>query len=158
MDRTGKWASISQLNLSEPMRQELQQKMPGYQSFLHRHEWVKHGTCLPGLTTEEYFRASLKLLDDFNSSAVRQLFEANIGSEIDARSIRREMDKSFGRGAGNRLRIACRRDGTRRIITELTIGLTGDIGQETDMASLISGTGLTDAGCPGGFVDAVGYQ
>ncbi len=158
MDRTGKWSQISQLDLSDPLRDELRKKMPGYQSFLHRHEWVKHGTCISGITPQRYFETSLRLLDDVNNSALRRLFETKIGQEIDARSIQRAMNKAFGRRAGNQVRIACKQDGSRRIISELTIGLTGDINQSGGVASLIADGPPTDTGCPGGIVDPAGLQ
>ena len=104
------------------------------------------------------FRVSLKLLDDFNNSEVKRLFEANIGREIDAGSIQRAMDQSFSNGAGNRLRIACSQDDSRRIITELTIGLTGELEETTVIEELISDSKFTEPGCPSGIVDAVGTQ
>jgi len=44
------------------------------------------------------------------------------------------------------------------LIIELTIGLTGEIGEEPSLADLIAGSAATDPGCPGGAVDAVGTR
>ena len=72
--------------------------------------------------------------------------------------IRAAFDKSFGAGAGQRVRVACVDDGSRRLISEITIGLVGTISPDTKLGDLILGSGPTDAGCPGGIVDPVGLQ
>ena len=89
---------------------------------------------------------------------MRDLFAANIGRELSVAEIRESFDEAFGRGAGERVRLACRDDGSRRLIVELTIGLRGDIPGGTPVAQLIAASAPTDEGCPGGIVDPVGLQ
>ena len=75
-----------------------------------------------------------------------------------AADIRAAFDQGFGAGAGNRVRIACKDAGRRRIITEITIGLKGDIPGGSSLSDLMQAAGPTDPGCPSGFVDPVGAQ
>ena len=93
-----------------------------------------------------------------NASPVRDLFAQNIGKELSLSAIRAAFDTAFGDGAGQRVRVACEDRGTRRLITELTIGLSGTIAPDADLGSLIRAAAPTDGGCPGGLVDAVGLQ
>lgn len=156
-DKKGRWRQLQPLELTKESRKKLEQIMPGTQSYLHRHEWVKHGTCHGG-SAQEYFDQSLTLMRALNGSQLRALFAANIGKELSGEEIRGVFDADFGSGAGDRLRIACKRDGDRRLIVELTLGLTGVIEAEPDMEQLISAANPTDPGCPSGMVDPVGLQ
>ena len=102
--------------------------------------------------------SELRLLAAINASPVRDLLARNIGREVSASEIRAQFDKAFGPGAGERVRLACRDDGRRRLISELTIGLRGDPSGGTPVADLILASGPTGLGCPGGIVDPVGLQ
>lgn len=158
-DRSGKWASLPALELQKSTRTEMNRAMPGAASHLHRHEWVKHGTCYHGKTAEEYIADSLLVLRTLNGSAVRTLFANNIGATISGAQIRAAFDEAFGAGAGDRVRVSCKQDGRRRIITELTIGLSGDIAPGASLAELIRAARPTkNRGCPSGIVDPVGLQ
>lgn len=154
----GDWQDIAPLRLQLKTRAALEEAMPGSQSHLDRHEWIKHGTCYPGRDPEAYFGDSLRLLEAVNASPVRQLMAENIGREVSAEEIRARFDEAFGEGAGERVRLACRDDGPRRLIAELTIGLKGDIPGGTPISDLILASSPTDPGCPGGIVDPVGLQ
>jgi ribonuclease T2 len=132
--------------------------MPGTQSFLERHEWIRHGTCYGARDAEAYFRKALSLVDEVNSSAAQALFVANVGQEITVAAVRGTFDAAFGAGAGDRVRLACKRDGSRRLITEITIGLVARPEDGNTLADLIKASSATDPGCPGGTVDPVGHQ
>jgi ribonuclease T2 len=131
--------------------------MPGTQSFLERHEWIKHGTCYNGEPAEKYYVDSLLLMDQLNVTAVRTLFAAHIGQELTATAIRDAFDDAFGAGAGERVQVSCKHDNDRRLITELTIGLAGNL-DERPMAEAIFAAPPASAGCPSGIVDPVGFQ
>lgn len=131
--------------------------MPGSRSFLHRHEWIKHGTCYSA-KPDRYYRDSLKLMEAINASAVRDLFAENIGRKLTNQQIRQAFDEAFGRGAGQKIRVSCKRDGGRGLIVEITIGLDGAIAGESDIAKLIAASPPTEPGCPAGIVDPAGYQ
>lgn len=157
LDKSRQWLKLPSLTLSEPLRAELKDAMPGVQSGLHRHEWIKHGTCYSA-DEETYYRDSLLLLATINGSRVGELFRTSVGKQLSSRTIRESFDQAFGRGAGERVRMACRRVGNRTLITELTIGLSGDISSAPDPGSLILASPKTKPGCPRGIVDAAGFQ
>ncbi len=157
-DKNGEWDKLPAPNLSQVTREKLGQVMPGTQSNLERHEWIKHGTCFDADSADEYFSNAIALVDQLNSSKAQELFASSTGSEITGKAIRDAFDESFGDGAGERIRIACKRDGRRNLIVELTIGLKGEIGDEPSLADLIAASEPTDPGCPRGIVDRVGLQ
>lgn len=148
---SGDWGRLPTLDLSPAIRQALQQQMPGYLSQLHRHEWVKHGTCY-GAGADRYFGHALALLDQLNRSEVRVLFEENIGKRIRAEQVRHAFDRAFGRGAGDRVRLVCD-DG---LISEVRIGLKGPIAGDSGLADLIREAPPRSVRCRGGWVDRAG--
>jgi ribonuclease T2 len=156
-DKKGDWPALPNVDLAAETRARLAVAMPGTQSFLERHEWIRHGTCYGG-DAETYFREALSFVDAVNSSAVQALFAANVGREITVAAVRGAFDTTFGVGAGERVRLACKRDGSRRLITEITIGLGARPDGNNPLADLIKASSATDPGCPGGTVDPVGYQ
>lgn len=154
---TGYWRDLPPVRLSAGLRDELDEVMPGAISQLDRHEWIKHGTCY-GTSQEEYYADALDMMLALNTSAVAELFAGNIGRKITLRQVREAFDASFGRGAGERVRMACAPDGNRTIITELTIGLTGEITGPDDFGRLIAAASPTEGGCNSGMVDPVGLR
>ena len=157
LDEAGDWTSLPEPDLSAALWSQLQVAMPGTQSGLERHEWIKHGTCYDA-AAEAYFADSLVLLAAINASAVATLFADSVGAHLTQRDIREAFDTSFGPGAGDRVRLACVNDGDRRLINELTIGLTGRVRGADSVDDLIMAARRTDGGCDGGLVDAVGLQ
>jgi len=157
LDKSRKWRRLEPLQLSKQLREELWRIMPGTRSFLHRHEWVKHGTCYSDLP-EDYYADSITLMAWINTSLVKQLFARSIGTYLSAKQIRASFDHSFGKGAGDRVRVACKRDGKRTIITEITVGLSGSVADASGIGELILASAKTRPGCPGGIVDPVGLQ
>lgn len=156
-DKSGRWSELPPVELSPDLRRKLDEAMPGTLSALDRHEWTKHGTCA-GPDQETYYRNALWALDTLNASAVRDLFAGNIGKRVTQAQIRAAFDDAFGPGAGERVRVSCDRDGDRRLVTELTIGLVGEVSPAASFAALIGASSPTDGGCDSGMVDAVGFQ
>ena len=157
-DRKRNWQALPEVDLDAATRAHLVTAMPGTQSFLDRHEWIRHGTCYGRGDPQTYFREALSLLDEVNGSAVQALFAGNIGKEITVGEVRTTFDTAFGSGAGDRVRLSCRRDGSRRLIIEITIGLAAQPGNSNKLADLIKASAATDPGCPGGIIDPVGFQ
>ncbi|TWB61496.1 ribonuclease T2 [Rhizobium sp. ERR 922] len=160
-DRGRDWKDLPVVQLSQDVKVKLDKVMPGTQSGLERHEWIKHGTCTK-LSADQYFSIAAGLIAELNTSAVRDLFAQNIGKELDAESIKAAFDQSFGEGANARIKMSCRRVGDVRMISELTIGLSEDAidpqqGSEPRLAKLIQGAGSTSFGCDRGVVDAAGF-
>lgn len=164
-DKSRQWKALEALGLSDKIKQRLWTIMPGARSYLHRHEWVKHGTCY-SKDANTYYADSIALMDAINASSVQDLFERSIGRTLTNRQIRRAFDEAFGAGVGARVRVACKRDfrrsGGRKkeriIVTELTLGLSGEIKEKPDIARLALASPETDPGCPAGIVDPVGLQ
>ncbi|WEK05231.1 MAG: ribonuclease [Candidatus Devosia phytovorans] len=157
LDEQGDWDLLPEPDISDALRDELQILMPGTHSGLDRHEWITHGTCYDG-DAEAYFGDSLDLLDAVNETVVRDLFASNIGKRLTQGQVRAAFDEAFGPGAGDRVRLSCVNDGNRRLIDELTIGLTGQPQGPDSFGRLILAARPTDGGCDGGMVDAVGLQ
>jgi ribonuclease T2 len=158
-------ARDTSIALSEEVLAELTVLMPGVQSDLHLHEWPKHGSCYEddktgednGASPDEYFREAMSVLKQLNASPVRALFANNLGEDLTRQQVEAAFDEAFGEGAGDRVVIRCSGPGNNRIITELWIGLKGDIGDPADLAGLIQAAPTTDVSstqtsCAGGKV------
>lgn len=159
-DRASRWHDLPAVKLSNATRRALNAAMPGTKSLLERHEWIKHGTC-SGASMEAYFASAVGFLGEVNHSPVQALFAENISKTITLAQVRRAFDAGFGRGAGARVRLSCTRAGNRRLITEITIGLSGNIisGQtlgDQNLGALIAAASPTHGGCDSGIVDAAG--
>ena len=157
-DRSHGWDSLPAVELSAATKAALDKAMPGTQSGLERHEWLKHGTCTK-LSADDYFGTAVSLIDELNASAVGALFAANVGKTLDADRIKAAFDKSFGEGASARVKMSCRGNGSARVISELTIGLSQETvspaGSGPRLGTLIQGAGSTAFGCAEGLVQAV---
>ncbi len=127
MDEDGDWLDLPAPDLSSQTRRALERAMPGTRSGLDRHEWLRHGTCY-GTDPDEYFRDSLIVLDAVNASEARALFARSIGRVVTRDAVRAAFDRSFGPGTGDRVRLTCRRDGARVLISEITLGLSATSG------------------------------
>jgi ribonuclease T2 len=158
-DQTGDWGDLPALDLSAETRARLERTMPGTASFLHRHEWTKHGTCYqaPG-GAEEYFADTLNLADLVNGSAVGRFLAENAGRAVKTRDIRARFDATFGPGSGARVRVSCVEDGGRTLVSELFLALRGTIGPDPDLGALLAAARPQDPGCAEGILDRAGLQ
>ncbi|WP_083222389.1 MULTISPECIES: ribonuclease [unclassified Ensifer] len=154
-DRKGDWLDLPKLAMADDTAARLLIAMPGVQSGLDRHQWLRSGTC-QAAAVDDYFAAQLRMLDELNRSAVGALFRARIGSELDEKAIKQAFDQSFGTGAGDRVRMRCQTVAGRSVITGLTIGLTGDVSGKSSLAPLIQAAGPTEFKCAKGIADAAG--
>ena len=93
--------------LDEEVEEALAKVMPGFASELHKHEWIKHGTCY-GTDANTYYEDAISLVNQVNQSAFGKIFSQNIGKNITLKQIRMLADKEFGRGAGNRVELRCK--------------------------------------------------
>jgi len=149
MDKNRQWNRLKKLNLSKEIREKLKKYMPGYESNLHLHEWVKHGSCY-GTDANKYFADAINLLEQINNSKVRDFFVKHIGDEVTIKQIRKVFDEEFGKGAGEHVVMNCK-DG---LITELWLYL----GSGSDnLAELLKKGATHKSRCFKGKIDAVGY-
>jgi ribonuclease T2 len=151
-DRRGQWRDLPPLQLSPDTRARLEVVMPGTQSDLDRHEWLRHGTCSHA-RPDAYFAAALALMDQLDTGPVQALLAAHIGAELSADEIRGAFDEAFGAGAGQRVELEC----ANGMITELRLHLRGRIGPTAKLAHLLAAAPPAPAGCKGGRVDRAGF-
>lgn len=157
IDRANRWNNLPRVELSDATRRALAELMPGTQDRLERHEWLLHGTC-SGVDAELYFKRAIALVEELNSSSVRDLFARNIGKRITAEAVRNAADDELGAGAGRRIRLDCLEDGNRDLAYELRINLDGDVMLSASLAELIQRGRTGGAGCAAGIVDRVGTR
>lgn len=160
LDKAKQWSELPDIALSNETRKELAEKMPGFASNLHLHEWYKHGTCYSG-SPEEYFTETILLQDQVNTSGVRELFAETIGDSLTSSEIRDRFDEAFGDGAGDRVFIKCARDidgEQENMIVELWLNLKGNIEPTTSLKTLLQEGKVVEAGCPLGLVDPAGFN
>jgi len=153
-DKHGDWKALPAVDLAPALHDRLAAAMPGTQSLLERHEWLRHGTCY-GSDQNTYFGDALGLVDAVNGSAVLQVFAGNVGKTVTAAAIRQAFDAAFGAGAGERVKVSCEGKGDQRVIAEITIGLVGKPGNGHGLGDLMAASNPTSAGCPSGLVAAV---
>ncbi|CAA6823025.1 MAG: Ribonuclease I precursor (EC [uncultured Sulfurovum sp.] len=149
MDKNKQWYSLDKLDLDADTRSNLSKLMPGYASNLHRHEWIKHGTCY-GTSADEYYDDSMALQTQVNESKVRQYFKQNIGRMVYLKEIRKLFDKEFGAGAGEHVTMQCKKG----LVTELWLHLGSG---STDLKVLFKSGERPKSRCHKGRVDAVGF-
>ena len=152
LDDQHQWEQLPEPQLTPTTKAALDQVMPGTQSVLQRHEYIKHGTSYPAGKAEQYFKDEIRLANEVNNSAVQKFMAANIGKTIQMSDLRAKFDEAFGAGAGDRVRVSCDKQGR---FSEMTIGLKGDIPSGKGLAELIAASETTDTGCQSGLVDAV---
>jgi ribonuclease T2 len=152
-DQAGHWSDLPPVDLGAGTRARLEIVMPGTQSDLERHEWLKHGTCA-GAAPDAYFAAALALMDELNSGPVQDLLAAHIGDQLRAAELGAAFDQAFGAGAGQRVELACS-DG---LISELRLHLRGPITPPTRLADLLAAARPVTPGCTGGRIDAAGFD
>jgi ribonuclease T2 len=165
---SGSLARDPNIDLSQAILDKLRVVMPGVRSGLHLHEWPKHGACYEddksgadnNADPDEYFSEAMALLQALNTSPVRALFAEHVGEVLTRDAIEDAFDAAFGAGAGERVIVRCSGSGSNRIVTELWIGLKGDVATPPDLAGLIlaappTSVSSTQTSCAGGRVVAV---
>ena len=148
-DRYGKWNRLPEPKLSQETKDRLKKVMPGTDSNLHRHEWIKHGTCY-GTDAERYFKHAVTLAKEVENSEVAHFFQAHTGRRIGIEKVRALFDRSFGRGAGAHVELRCRNG----LITELWLHL-GEGG--SGLAQMLQTGKRVQSHCRYGIVDGAGY-
>ncbi len=155
LDRRKRWDLLPELSLSQETLSRLKIVMPGYMSYLQRHQWIKHGTCYSE-TAEEYFKESLSLIQQVNNTGLRNLFNNNLGNFITVDEITQQFNQAFGELSGNKVSIRCDRKGN---ISALWINLRGDINPQSRVSELLKNAPNASSNCRnnGGYIDPVGF-
>lgn len=149
MDKNKQWHRLNKLDLTQTVRERLAKLMPGYGSNLHKHEWIKHGTCY-GTSASVYYTDSMDLMTQVNESKVQEFFEKNVGKKVSLKEIRRVFDGAFGKGSGEHVTMNCQKG----LITELWLHL----GNGSDkLSDLLAKGKRPKSRCANGKIDRVGY-
>ncbi len=159
LDLSGQWSELPEPELSEATGKMLFEMMPGSASLLHRHEWIKHGSChFAEGGADDYFQDTLRITRAVNESAIGIYLQENTGRLIQTIQIRRLFDTVFGDGAGSRVQFHCVSDAGRILLQEIKINLSGVINKQTPVSELLLAAGKLSIGCPQGFIDPAGLQ
>ncbi|WP_424931419.1 ribonuclease T2 family protein [Amaricoccus macauensis] len=158
-DTSGRWRDLPDGDVSRATLEALAVAMPGALSSLHRHEWIKHGTCYNAQGgADEYFSDTLMLTNAVNASEVGSYVAGRLGEEVRTSWIRQRFDEAFGAGAGDRVEFVCSDDGSRRLLRELRISLRGEITENSSLGDLMLAASPVDQGCKKGIIDTYGLQ
>jgi ribonuclease T2 len=157
IDQANRWDDLPEIVVRNATWRALARVMPGTKDSLERHEWVMHGSCA-GTDADRFFARAITLVEEINSSSVRDLFARSIGQLVSSNQIRSAFDSAFGEGAGRRVRVDCENDDGRELFAEMRINLEGAAMAETDFHELVGGARNASVGCTGGIVDRVGEQ
>jgi len=124
-------------------------KNNGFASDLHKHEWVKHGTCY-GSDPQAYFEDAVSLVEQLNNSKVGDFFTKNIGKHVTLQQVRHLFDRNFGVGTGKRVEMKCKKG----LITELWLHLGAN---SDDLGTLLQRGKQVRSRCQKGLIDRAGY-
>jgi len=149
-DKSRRWRQLPIVGLDTQTYMALAKIMPGIRSQLHKHEWVKHGTCY-GKSANEYFKDAISLVNQVNNSALGMLFSKNIGKKISLKQVRTVANRAFGFGAGKRMALRCKNG----MITELWINIGSG---SNDLSRLLKNSKPAYSRCKGGYVDKAGFR
>ena len=149
IDRNKRWHLLEPLKLSQKTATDLAFIMPAVASNLHRHEWIKHGTCY-GTDAETYYSDSIYLTKQINDSIVGKLFNKGVGKHVTLKQVRQHFDKAFGDGAGSKVDMRCDRKGR---VSELWINLKGEVNPEGNISTLLKNALRAGFTCKAGLID-----
>ena len=149
LDKNRLWYRLPILGLSDGTLNALMHLMPGSASNLHRHEWVKHGTCY-GTNAEQYFKDAISLVEQVNRSKVGIFFAQNVGKVVTLKQIRFKVDESFGKGSGKKVEMRC----YKGMVTELWFHLGGG---SNNLSQLLKEGRNVRSRCRQGRIDRVGF-
>ncbi|WP_187647342.1 ribonuclease T2 family protein [Nitrosophilus labii] len=146
LDKKREWQKIP-LKISPYLSELIATYMPGYISGLHKHEWVKHGSCY-SKSPEKYFLDAISLVSQLNTSKVKEFFLKNRGKRVQTLKIRKVFDKEFGEGSGKKVKFICKNG----YLTELRINLKGKIVPNTSIYDLLQNSKKSSIGCKIGLI------
>lgn len=151
LDHHHRWDMLPNPHLNHHTYKELKKVMPAVVSNLHRHEWIKHGSCY-GSNAQKYFEDSIQLTNLINNSKVGQLFTSHIGKTLRLSKVQQVFEQEFGQGSGDKIQLRCKNG----MIVELWINLKGSIKDDT-LSTLLKDAKATQSRCDKGVVDRAGY-
>ncbi len=149
LDKHKQWHKLPSLELTPELTKRLEKVMPGYSSNLHKHEWIKHGTCY-SRDPNRYYEDSVSLVEQFNASQIGDYFQKNMGKYISLQQLRTLINRSFGKGTGKRVEMKCKKG----LLTELWLHLGSD---SKELGTLLKRGKSTRSQCYSGRIDKAGF-
>lgn len=148
--KKGTWTDLPEVTLASATRDRLTAAMPAVRSGFDRRLWLKSGSCV-AVSAEAYYARSMDLLDQLNASPVLAAFAGKAGGTVTLAEVHKAFDAAFGSGAGERVRLTCRKSGNRTVVTGLTIGIAAGEGA---LPALIADAKPTTSRCTEGWTGA----
>ena len=148
-DKNRRWRDLPCLALESKVEDALAKVMPGFASDLHKHEWIKHGSCY-GTQANEYYANAVSLVNQVNTSALGLYFSSHIGKRVTLQEVRTIANNTWGKGTGNKIELRCKNG----LVTELWLYLGGQ-GQALDRG-LKEGKSVQSR-CKYGMLDKAGF-
>jgi ribonuclease T2 len=121
-DQAHAWCDLPAPGLTEQSNKRLTTLMPGLQSCLERHEWVRHGVC-SGLSVKDYFEKAMALVERIAKTKFSTYITSNIGKRVTLGSLLNEFDKDFGAGSSRGLALLCDSKHGASMLTEVRLYL-----------------------------------
>jgi len=149
LDKAKRWKDLPSMDLDDEIKKKLSYIMPGFASALHKHEWVKYGTCY-GTDANTYYANAISLVEQFNDSSLAAFFKVNRGKRVTLRHIKKIAQKEFGKGVSKNIAIQCKKG----LITEIWLQLGS--GSE-DLVTLLKKGKKLYSRCKSGYIDKVGF-
>ena len=146
----GDWRKLPAVNLPADLQQRLAVVMPGTESRLVRHQWIKHGTC-SGLSAQRYFTAAVALTDAVAEAELGVFIAARAGEDVARRDVLAAFAAEFGKGSERALQLMCRKDEGVSVLSEIRLRLRVDAVEETLSARSIDTTRAAKGNCPARF-------
>jgi ribonuclease T2 len=147
LDKAKMWNALPEPKLSKEVKELLKVYMPGFKSNLHRHEWIKHGTCYTK-DANRYFLDALTLTKKLDST-IGEYLRANIGSKVKTINLKKVASKLIDSNIKNKIAVKCK----RVILNEIWLSIKG---KGSDIKKLIKNAKPIKSNCVEFIVDAPG--
>lgn len=150
LDRAPTWCSLREPAYSDATHEALLTVMPGVNSCLDHHEWIKHGTC-SGLSADQYFATAAALVQQVGAGSFGRYLADHAGQTVDAASVVAAFESDFGAGSGDKLAMNCASVRGASALLEVRVHLPNPLRPAAELKSMLLSTG--DRGnCPSSFL------
>ena len=134
LDEPHSWCKLPEPKLSPETTTSLTPRMPGIESCLERHEWIKHGTCA-GTEADAYFRSALRLTDAIDKLKMSAVIGSSVGRFVNRQQLIVAFEEAFRAGSAQAVTFLCAEKGADSYLLEIRItllptALNGTLGRD----------------------------
>lgn len=122
LDAPQSWCELPEPVLSPQTRELLTPRMPGTESCLDRHEWIKHGTCA-GTNADRYFGSALRLTEAIDQLRMSKLIGESVGRYVNRQQLIAAFEEAFRAGSAKAITFRCAEKGADSYLLEIRIAL-----------------------------------